>query len=163
MPKPIKRCKCIKDTSVNGVVVGGIYKYRDCGHEKIVWTNETAISYEPLFCNNDYFKEYFSEVEQMAELKKCPFCGGEAKFLKNGAGCFQVYCDNCEVRQYAYAHKDKEEAIESWNNRATEAEIRAQAIDEAVEEMKRWICVTYGLSDVDLKEIDEIAEQLKEE
>ena len=43
----------------------------------------------------------------------------------------------------------------------TEAEIRAKAIDEAIEEMKRWVCVTYGLSDVDLKEIDEIAEQLK--
>lgn len=51
------------------------------------------------------------------KLKPCPFCGGEAEILKNGAGCFQVYCDNCEVRQYAYAHKSKEKAIEAWNTR----------------------------------------------
>lgn len=102
----------------------------------------------------------------MAELKKnllreCPFCGGEANFLKNGAGCFQVYCDNCEVRQYAYAHKDKEEAIEAWNNRATEAEIRAKAIEEFAEKLKENIYpMSHGLG---VHDIDRIADQLKEE
>ena len=51
------------------------------------------------------------------ELKDCPFCGGKSGILKNGAGCFQVYCDNCETRQYAYAHKTKDSAIEAWNRR----------------------------------------------
>lgn len=45
------------------------------------------------------------------KLKSCPFCGREAILVKNGAGCYQVACDNCEVRQYAYAHKNKESAI----------------------------------------------------
>ena len=51
------------------------------------------------------------------EVKDCPFCGGKSGILKNGAGCFQVYCDNCETRQYAYAHKTKDSAIEAWNRR----------------------------------------------
>ena len=62
MPKPIKRCKCIKETTVHKVKVGGTYKYRDCGIEKIVWTNETDTSYEPLFCTVEYFNEHFVEI-----------------------------------------------------------------------------------------------------
>ena len=53
--------------------------------------------------------------------------------------------------------KDAEEA---WNNRVTESEIRAKAIDEMVERIKIHVKVvgtTY------LEDIDEIAEQLKEE
>ena len=53
-----------------------------------------------------------------AELKPCPFCGGEPILIKNGVGNYQVACDNCEVRQYAYAHKSKEDASEAWNRRA---------------------------------------------
>ena len=59
----------------------------------------------------------------MSELKCCPFCGGEAILVKNGAGCYQVACDNCEVRQYAYAHKNKESAINAWNTRKPMANI----------------------------------------
>lgn len=101
----------------------------------------------------------------MAELKKCPFCGGEAKFTYSVNGnCMHIHCEdaNCIGSTIMNDYETEAEAIKAWNNRATESEIRAKAIDEAVEEMKRWICVTYGLSDIDLKEIDEIAEQLKE-
>jgi Lar family restriction alleviation protein len=49
------------------------------------------------------------------ELKPCPFCGGEAQIIRNGVGCYQVFCDKCETRQYAYTHNTKEEAIEAWN------------------------------------------------
>ena len=55
----------------------------------------------------------------MSEIKllPCPFCGGKADVIKNGTGCFQVRCDICEVKQYAYAHKTEENAIKAWNTR----------------------------------------------
>ena len=69
----------------------------------------------------------------MSELKCCPFCGGEAILVKNGAGCYQVACDNCEVRQYAYAHKNKESAINAWNTRTPMANIVEKLEDESYE------------------------------
>ena len=60
--EPTRRCRCIKDTTVKGVEIGGIYKFRDCVAEKVVWTNETDTTYEPLFCNADYFYEHFEVV-----------------------------------------------------------------------------------------------------
>jgi Lar family restriction alleviation protein len=56
-------------------------------------------------------------MKMQNKLLECPFCGGEAKVLKNGAGCYEVYCCNCKSRQYAYAHETEEEAIEQWNTR----------------------------------------------
>ena len=40
-------------------------------------------------------------------------------------------------------------------------EIRAKAIDETIEKMKNWLEESNGLSIIDIREIDEIAEQLK--
>ena len=40
-------------------------------------------------------------------------------------------------------------------------EIRAKAIDETIEKMKNWLEETTGLSIIDIRDIDEIAEQLK--
>lgn len=69
----------------------------------------------------------------MSELKCCPFCGGEAILVKNGAGCYQVACNNCEVRQYAYSHKNKESAIKAWNTRKPMANI----VEKLEEESKK--------------------------
>lgn len=69
------------------------------------------------------------------KLLECPFCGGEAKVSKNGAGCYQVYCCNCESRQYAYAHKTEEEAIEQWNTRKPMERIVEQ-LEESMNEAK---------------------------
>ena len=55
----------------------------------------------------------------MAELKPCPFCGGEAVLIDNG--CFvDVSCKNFHCRGWADSlmFKTKEEAIEAWNRRA---------------------------------------------
>lgn len=60
---PIKRCKCIKDTTVEGVKVGDIYKFRDNSTQKEVWINETDTTYQPLFCTIEYFKEHFEVVQ----------------------------------------------------------------------------------------------------
>ena len=77
----------------------------------------------------------------MSELKCCPFCGGESILVKNGAGCYQVACDNCEVRQYAYAHKNKESAINTWNTRKPMANI-VEKLEEKTEFLKD--CTKYG-------------------
>jgi Lar family restriction alleviation protein len=57
----------------------------------------------------------------MAELKPCPFCGGEAAVIDNG--CFvDVSCKNFHCRGWADSlmFKSKEEAIEAWNRRAVD-------------------------------------------
>lgn len=56
----------------------------------------------------------------MAELKSCPFCGGDATiFIKdwdNRADEYKIVCTKCGVQQEEYTfHKDK--AIEAWNKR----------------------------------------------
>ena len=50
----------------------------------------------------------------MAELKPCPFCGGEAT-IGWFFDCYYAYCINChaEIRLEGRA-----EAIEAWNRRA---------------------------------------------
>ncbi|MBP3577691.1 MAG: Lar family restriction alleviation protein [Lachnospiraceae bacterium] len=58
----------------------------------------------------------------MEELKKCPFCGGEAELIKykhrEYASTFAVSCKGNCIKQYDY--RDKDRAIEAWNNRVNE-------------------------------------------
>ena len=56
----------------------------------------------------------------MSELKRCPFCGGEAEILEHDNGwaiwnC--VMCKSCRVGQYWNKAYTKEEAVKAWNNR----------------------------------------------
>lgn len=55
----------------------------------------------------------------MVELKPCPFCGGEAVFLKWGY-CWSVECRNdyCDVLPETAICYTKEEAADIWNRRA---------------------------------------------
>ena len=109
----------------------------------------------------------------MAELKKCPFCGGEAILDRE-----DIFCDDCHLsmkihdrlynREAETYEEAKKQTIEAWNNRATEAEIRAKAIDEFAEKLKSKSTFLKSLQNdyygyVCEEEIDEIAEQLKEE
>ena len=59
----------------------------------------------------------------MAELKPCPFCGGEARLIEESISMwsriphdFAVVCKNCHasIRQY---FRTEAEAIEAWNRR----------------------------------------------
>ena len=73
----------------------------------------------------------------MAELKPCPFCGGEADcnnagFLKNGKPMWAVECVNCGMVT-AFFYTDSE-AIEVWNKRT-----------EPERPKGRWIPVTERL------------------
>ena len=60
----------------------------------------------------------------MLELKKCPFCGGEAKVFVND--CVVIKCMKCHVQttprqDFCIADCEKfnafEKAVEDWNRR----------------------------------------------
>ena len=54
------------------------------------------------------------------ELKRCPFCGGEAKCIEF-YGLYHVICCNCHI-----AGKDcprRESAVSAWNTRPIEDEL----------------------------------------
>lgn len=56
----------------------------------------------------------------MSELKRCPFCGGEAEILEHDNGwaiwhC--IMCKNCKASQEWRKGYTKEEAIKAWNTR----------------------------------------------
>ena len=64
----------------------------------------------------------------MDELKRCPFCGGEAFVYERFESVwhlnptdFTVLCRNCKagVRHY---FPTKSEAVEAWNRRADDGE-----------------------------------------
>ena len=53
----------------------------------------------------------------MSELKKCPFCWGEAKFYHLGGNKLEmVVCTVCKA--HSALCWSEEEAIEAWNRRA---------------------------------------------
>lgn len=100
----------------------------------------------------------------MAELKKCPFCGGEAILDRE-----DIFCDDCHLsmkihdrlynREAETYEEAKKQTIEAWNNRVTEADIRAKALDEVlakVNTMNLW-----DSRDKDMFRL--VVEQLKEE
>lgn len=81
-------------------------------------------------------KKIFEEQQtKRAQLRPCPFCGGEAKvivdFLMDGVK-YCCTCTECEAKSTPYAFRDigtmrdevfdkmeekKEKAIEAWNKR----------------------------------------------
>lgn len=114
----------------------------------------------------------------MAELKKCPFCKSENLYIIHDKKSIKrntfVECQNCKATA----------PIEAWNNRATEAEIRAMAYDEFAEKLKaelrdsiipdeqkfqyerktqERICVQNVAFKIIIKLVEQLAEQLKEE
>lgn len=48
-------------------------------------------------------------------LRKCPFCGGNAKFWIGFDFEIGVICENCSTKTAAQCWS-KEEAAEEWNN-----------------------------------------------
>ena len=109
----------------------------------------------------------------MAELKKCPFCGGEAEYEEFNDGFFTWGRVECKCG--AMLTTPPVTTIEAWNNRVTEAEIRAKAIDEFAEKLGEEFSEKAGTIKVDGIQYDiltldsvieimwDLAEQLKEE
>lgn len=54
-------------------------------------------------------------VEQQ-ELKRCPFCGGEASTWEDFDG-WRLYCTKCDA---TFRGGTEEELIEAWNKRVVE-------------------------------------------
>lgn len=50
------------------------------------------------------------------KLKPCPFCGGVAEFVLEGAVVGRVRCKNCHISQFLL--QPIEQAVEAWNRRA---------------------------------------------
>ena len=53
------------------------------------------------------------------ELRKCPFCGGNA-YIDLYDRSYTAVCGNCFATTYEF--KDKEDCIRAWNNRPLEDE-----------------------------------------
>lgn len=66
----------------------------------------------------------------MADLKSCPFCGGEASARKTYKGTFAVSCNRLCVGQYGY--DTEQEAIEAWNTRKPMEAVVAKLKKETV-------------------------------
>lgn len=58
------------------------------------------------------------EFKEEVELRKCPFCGGEAKIIDISSSYIThvwIECPKCLSRTVAFCNK--EEAIDAWNRR----------------------------------------------
>ena len=99
------------------------------------------------------------------KLKPCPFCGGEAMMHTTGDGDgYRVACKRILGCGAKFEWFDREEeAIEAWNNRATEAEIRNKAISEFAKRVRHKIMSEIDECADELEWITEIEWQLKEE
>lgn len=119
----------------------------------------------------------------MAELNnRCPCCGSEIKggVQLTGYGYMNrqyIQCDACGLKMETQYNIDglsqthlkaiTEDLIRRWNNRASEAELRASVIDEFAERMKQGDVIDYMGSYVSYEAIarfiDKIASQMKGE
>ena len=104
----------------------------------------------------------------MAELKKCPFCGGEAEVVKAHSGVamfpYTVVCKSDECSASVGVFKEtRGEAIEAWNNRVNEAKI-ITAMSKAMKEYYPSCKGAYRDFDVFFHAVmAKVVEQLKEE
>lgn len=57
----------------------------------------------------------------MTELKRCPFCGGEAEIIEHIFGTLEhsygVECTDCGAKTWQF-YSEKTDVIEAWNRRA---------------------------------------------
>lgn len=54
----------------------------------------------------------------MAELKPCPFCGGEAELERSGEGVFETWYVTCIICGASNWENTEAEAVKTWNTRA---------------------------------------------
>lgn len=70
----------------------------------------------------------------MSELKKCPFCGGEAKtsVVFGRAG---VVCTECDANIRMYLDASVEDAVKAWNNRKPVDDVLKRIENEILEKL----------------------------
>lgn len=69
------------------------------------------------------------------KIKRCPFCGGEAKVVLSGWN-YGIECTECAGSLLPVRYQSKESAIAAWNRRDLEEEHREQLVQE-LEDLKR--------------------------
>ena len=90
----------------------------------------------------------------MSELKKCPFCGGEAKLMASAFLSHDAFvmCKSCGAKTLIHSSASRDDAkmnaIKSWNTRIP--------VDDVVEALKKPIWIQYT-ADLTLDEIVETA------
>lgn len=78
----------------------------------------------------------------MSELKRCPFCGGEVRFVKTGCSARgkigHLYCDGCKESFFKNDRWHTEsELYEKWNTRKPLERV-IERLEEQAEECKKY-------------------------
>ena len=78
----------------------------------------------------------------MSELKRCPFCGGEVRFVKTGCSSRgkigHLYCDGCKESFFKNDRWHTEsELYETWNTRKPLERV-IERLEEQEEECKKY-------------------------
>lgn len=85
-------------------------------------------------------KHFQEELEE--KLKRCPFCGGKARYSEDEYGHDVAECQNCGANVLAHSI---EEAIEKWNARFDE---ECKSFDEItktlVESARQRFCMAFA-------------------
>ena len=63
----------------------------------------------------------------MRELRRCPFCGGEAEIVELGKHVWSPRCMQCECK-LNQVYRTQQQAIEAWNRR--------EPMDKIVEQLE---------------------------
>ncbi|MBR2408940.1 MAG: Lar family restriction alleviation protein [Lachnospiraceae bacterium] len=94
----------------------------------------------------------------MAELKSCPFCGGEVKIIPEQVDArtvaYNFVCQNgdCCANVY-FDYSNKEESIEAWNTRKPmEAKVAELEVLHDLVNMNQKLAVSQAISIVRGKE-----------
>ena len=103
----------------------------------------------------------------MNELKKCPFCGGEVRFVKTGCSSRgkigHLYCDGCKE---TFFKNDKwhteSELCEIWNNRKPIERV-IERLEERIKILDNTSDINYPSVDIAINETKKIIEIIKEE
>ncbi|WP_423212277.1 Lar family restriction alleviation protein [Paracoccus yeei] len=67
--------------------------------------------------------------EVLSELRPCPFCGASARVFRDALPLYPIWWVECSRRpipHHTTAFRSEREALDDWNRRATEADLRAE-------------------------------------
>lgn len=104
----------------------------------------------------------------MSELKKCPFCGGDAWIFKTHEETYAVMHESsdCPITSESFqgnwVYDSLEEAIKAWNTRKPIERV-IERLEERIKIYKNTQHNNFPCADVSIKETERIIEIIKEE